>query len=356
MALRQSLLAVVLLGAGIFPGTSFADLTNLLRSYGVIETVAGTGAGRTDKVSYWQLRFEGGPAAAAALSRPHFAMADRAGNIYIADKDSHSVLRVAPNGTIHTHAGNHAGGFNGDGPAAATNLQLRFPNSLWVRADGTVYVLDTDNGRVRRVGTNGIMTTLFLARASGGALKGGRTLWVKDDESLAYFGAETRIRKWTPTGGVHTAASDFVELGTFYVEPGGDLIVCDLGANYVYRIRPDGARTTLAGNGRKSGGGDGRRAIETGLYGVRGVWPAPTGGYLLLSHAGCQLWYLDPAGIIHLLVNGAGGRTHRGDGTYFYKPSEPRISEGRSVTIDYEGNVLMCESDYGYLRRIRIAK
>ena len=88
-------------------------------------------------------------------------MADRAGNIYIADKNSHSVLRVDTNGAIFTHAGTHVGGFNGEGPAAATNLQLNFPNGLWVRADGTVYVLDTENGRVRRVTTNGVMSTLF---------------------------------------------------------------------------------------------------------------------------------------------------------------------------------------------------
>jgi hypothetical protein len=89
---------------------------------------------------------------------------------------------------------------------------------------------------------------------------------------------------------------------------------------------------------------------------VRGVWPAPAGGYLLLTHAGCQLWYLDPGGMIHLLVNGAKGRTHNGDGTYFYRPAEARIGEGRSVAMDYEGNILLCESDYGYLRRIRFAK
>ena len=33
---------------------------------------------------------------------------------------------------------------------------------------------------------------------------------------------------------------------------------------------------------------------------------------------------------------------------------EPKISEGRSVAMDYEGNILICESDYGYIRRIRL--
>jgi hypothetical protein len=330
--------------------------TNLIQSYGILETIAGTGEGRTDGVSYWQNSFEGGAAKAASLSRPHYAMADRAGNVYIADKNSHSVLRVDTQGLIHTHAGTHSGGFNGEGPTNATRLQLNFPNSLWVRADGTVYVLDTDNGRVRRVTTNGVMTTLFLATSDGSALSGGRTLWVKDDESLAYFGAKTKVRCWTPAGGLITLANNFSELGTFYVEAGGDLIVCDRGANYVYRVHPDGSRSSIAGNGTASGGGDGDAALSTGLYGVRGVWPMPTGGYLLLTHDGCQLWYMDSMSIMHLLLNGTTGTTHSGDGAHFYDPSQLKISEGRSVSMDYAGNIIVCESDYGFVRRIRFQR
>jgi len=78
----------------------------------------------------------------------------------------------------------------------------------------------------------------------------------------------------------------------------------------------------------------------------------PTGGYLLLTHDGCQLWYLDAGGTVRLLLNGARGRTHYGDGLYFYTP-EPKISEGRSVTMDDAGNILICESDFGFIRRIR---
>jgi hypothetical protein len=330
--------------------------TNLVYAYGLLETIAGTGVGRSDGVNYWETSYEGGPAAAAGLSRPHFAMADRAGNVYIADKNSHSVLRVTPEGTIHTHAGTHVGGLNGDGPDAATSLQLNFPNGLWVRADGTVYVLDTENGRVRRVNTNGVMATLFLATSTGSPLAGGRGLWVKDDESLAYFGAETKVRAWTLAGGLSTLTSGFSELGNFYVESSGDIIVCDRGAHLVYRLHPDGSRVPIAGNGTTTGGGDGLPALTTGLYGARGVWPVPTGGFLLLTHDGCQLWYVDTGGIIHLLVNGTTGSCHNGDGNFFYDPSDLKISEGRSVTMDYDGDILICESDYGYIRRIRFLR
>lgn len=209
---------------------------------------------------------------------------------------------------------------------------------------------------MRRVNTNGTMMTLFQATTDGSAISTGRGLWVKADESLAYFCAGTKVRSWTPSGGVHTLASGFTELGTLFVAQEGDVIVCDRGANYAYRIHPDGSVIVLAGNGGTTGGGDGSSALATGLYGVRSPWPVPTGGYLLLSHEGCQLWYLDAAGIIHLLLNGSGGFMHAGDGSFFYDPSIPKISEGRSVTMDYDGNILICESDYGYIRRIRFQR
>lgn len=330
-----------------------AGFRNLISSYGILETIAGNGTGQTDGVSYWQDWFEGEPGAWAALSRPHFAMADQAGNVYIADKGSHSILRIDRQGLIHTHAGSHTGGFDGEGPAPARDLALNQPNALWVKADGTVFALDTGNGRVRRIDTHGIMSTLFLATSDGSSLAGGRSVWVSDDEASACFGAETRIRTWTRTGGLKTLASGFTELGDLYVEAAGTVLACDRGAHRVYRISTSGSKSIVAGNGKTSGGGDGSPGLSTGLNGVRGVWPLPTGGLLLLTHDACQLWYLDAAGTIHLLLHGAGGRTHDGDGLPFYDPTIPKISEGRSVALDYDGNILVCESDWGYVRRIR---
>jgi hypothetical protein len=329
-----------------------AGFTNFVSAYGILETIAGNGYGQVDGVNYWQSWYEDSLAQWAALSRPHFAMADRVGNVYVADKNSHCILKVTPDGFIHTFAGTHAGGFNGEGPAPATSLQLNFPNGEWILPDGTVYILDTDNGRIRRVDTNGIMVTLFQATSDGSPVPTGRGLWVKGDESLAYFSAGDKLKKWTPGGGVKTLASNFSELGNLIVETNGEVVVTDRGANRVYRVTAAGVRKVIAGNGLTTGGGDGFSAVETGLYGVRGVWPVPTGGYLLLTHEGSQLWYMDSAGVVRVLLNGAGGRTHSGDGAFFYTP-EPTIGQGRSVTMDAEGNILICESDYGYIRRIR---
>jgi hypothetical protein len=56
-------------------------------------------------------------------------------------------------------------------------------------------------------------------------------------------------------------------------------------------------------------------------------------------------WYMDSADTMHLMLNG--------DGYFVYDLSELKISEDRSVAMDYDGNILICESDYGFARRIR---
>ena len=67
-------------------------------------------------------------------------------------------------------------------------------------------------------------------------------------------------------------------------------------------------------------------------------------------------WYVDPIGIIHLLVHGARSLDIQvGDGMWFYKVPEARISETRSVTMDPRGDILITENDRGYVRRIRLA-
>jgi len=190
-----------LLAVDISTNTPLA-YTNLVQSYGILHTIAGNGdAGYSDPgediTNYWQPQFEGGYATNAALSRPHFAMEDNFSNVFIVDKDSDSVLKVTPDGRIHTVAGTHAIGSGPDTTTAATNVAMSTPNGLWVRGDGTVYVLDTGNAKVRRLDKNGMMTTLFTDTHSAG-ISGGRGLWVKDDESLVYYCSGSHLRQWTP--------------------------------------------------------------------------------------------------------------------------------------------------------------
>jgi hypothetical protein len=89
---------------------------------------------------------------------------------------------------------------------------------------------------------------------------------------------------------------------------------------------------------------------------VRGVWFLPTGAYFLCTHRGSQVWYVDVDGYVHLFLNGSTSDTHAGDGTWFWNPEALRVSENRAVTMDREGNLLICEHDSGYIRKVQFLR
>ena len=338
-------LAVDLSGPGGF--------TNLVQSYGVLRTVAGSGNIACVSCYSWQPGYEGGLATNAALSSPHITMADRAGNLYIADKRAHAIRKVTLDGRIHTVAGTGVAGYGTTNAAPATTVQLREPNGLYVFENGMFYILDRDNGLIRKVDTDGTMTTIVN---HGSTIPGGRGLWVSPDESILYYSAASTLMRWDTTNGLGSFASGFSNLGNIAMDPTGLLLVTDAGQDQVFRIEADGSKTTIAGNGNFFGGGDGALATDTGLNGVRGIWLLPTGGYLLATDAGCQLWHLDTSGYIHLLLNGSSG-AHAGDGAWFYdNPSTPKMSAGKQITMDYDGNLILTESESGYVRKIQFLR
>ncbi len=338
--------------------------SNVVHSYGVLETVAGLGLSNSD-VSQWQPSYEGAWATNICLSRPHISFGDSQGNVLIVDQRSSSILKVTPDGRVHTFAGTHVAGYNGDGPALATTLQLNNPNSGWLGTNDVFYVLDTENGLVRRITPDGIMTTLFTNTPTG-PMGDGRALWVKSDESLVYFGSgatSTTINKWTPTGGFSVVRSDFGELGNIVGdERTGDLYVSDRAANRIYRMNTNGVLTPIAGNGTTTGGGDGFPALQTGLIAPRGIAFLPNGGFFTSEHSpGNRIWYIDPTGIIHLWVRGNDANNKRvGDGEWFYNnianTSVSKVSRVRSVIPDPNGNLIITESNYGYVRRIKFQR
>lgn len=331
------------------PGAEFAAV---VASFDTLETIAGTGRIRDGGDNGWSATFEGGAATEAELSRPHFAMSDGAGRIYIADKDAHAIRRVDTDGSIHTIAGTNVPGDDGDDPAPATTRRLSSPNGLWVRGDGTLYILDLGNGKVRRVSSDGTMTTLFSV--SGGILIG-RGLWVHESERLVYLASGNRVLRWRPQVGIETHAEGFVSLGNLMPDSNGNLVVTDRGAHRVYRIEADGTSTVLAGNGdsvRVPLGSDGQPAVETPLAGVRGVWILPDDAFFVATHEGSQVWHVDAMGIARIFVDGNSDDSHTGDGEHFRTPGF-KISEVRSIAVDKDGHLLLAESDFGYVRRIR---
>jgi len=78
------------------------------------------------------------------------------------------------------------------------------------------------------------------------------------------------------------------------------------------------------------------------------------GAYLLCDPRGQQIWYVDTAGIIYLLVDGQPA-AHSGDGQWF-PCTGFKISEPREITMTDDGDLLITENDNGYIRKINFGR
>jgi DNA-binding beta-propeller fold protein YncE len=118
-------------------------IRRVVRAGGTIETVCGTG-GR-------ESRGDGGPAAAASIAGARGVAFDRAGNMFVCEREGSRVRRVdARDRTIAAYAGTGERGCAGDGGPAAVAVFDR-PKWIHVGPDGALYVVDTENHCVRRI-------------------------------------------------------------------------------------------------------------------------------------------------------------------------------------------------------------
>ncbi|WP_405642440.1 RICIN domain-containing protein [Streptomyces uncialis] len=248
-----------------------------------ISTIAGTGvAGFTG---------DNEPAVAARLNRPYGIAVDSSGTLYFSDFNNHRVRRITTDGKISTVAGTGVAGFSGDnGPAAAA--QLNGPREVVVDSAGAVHVVDSNNHRVRRITTDGKISTLAGTGVAGFSGDGGPAtaarlnlpLGVAMDSSGVLYLADYnnhRVRRITTDGKISTVAGTGVagfggdngpagpaQLRNPYalaVDSADALYIADSGNHRVRKVTGDGKISTVAGTGVAGFGGDGGPALSAQL-------------------------------------------------------------------------------------------
>lgn len=199
---------------------------------GNISTFAGTGSGRYTG--------DGGPAAEATLFWPYGLAFDVNGNLFVADSSNNVVRKIATDGVITTIAGNNRGAFAGDG-GPATAASLNSPYGVAFDSAGSLYIADRSNHRIRRVATDGTITT--------------------------YLGAGSSSFR----DGVPAAQALISEPYAVAVDSAGNLYVADNGNRRIRKAAPNGGNvSTIAGNGNLSPVADGgpANATPTTAHGV----------------------------------------------------------------------------------------
>ena len=191
---------------------------------GNITTFAGTGIGG--------FTGDGGPATAAALNHPVALALDATGALFVCDQGNERVRRISA-GQIATIAGDGVQGFAGDG-GAAISAELNDPSGVAVSSDGRIFIADTNNQRVRVIGTNGIVSTFAGTGVAG----------ISGDGGPASAAQLSR-----PTG--------------LAVDTANDLFISDENNHRLRRVASDGTITTVAGSGRQGPTADGAPALTS---------------------------------------------------------------------------------------------
>jgi hypothetical protein len=224
----------VMPGGGFLVAERFGHRVRRVDRNGTITTVAGTGSPGAAG--------DGGPAVSASLSQPQALAVTADGGFLIADGGNHKIRRDAPDGTITTVAGTgtpttvRTAPVGEGGPAVASTL--RDPSGVAVTADGGFLIADAGNHRIRRVSSDGRITTLA-----------GTTAGLSGDG-----GAATAAQLYNPTAVAVTAD--------------GGVLIAD---SYNYRVRYVDADLRAPRNGPAGGNGTNGAPGAAGPQGAPGA-------------------------------------------------------------------------------------
>jgi uncharacterized protein (TIGR03437 family) len=279
---------------------------------GTITTFAGTG----DFGNFGDTNV----ATKAGMNRPYGVAVDKAGNVYIADAYNGSIRKVAASGgTMGTLAGTGVEGFSGDG-SAATGATLDTPTALVLDSAGNLYIADTKNNRIRKVGTDGKITTVAGTGNASSSGDGGPAISAALD---------------TPEG--------------LALDSSGNLYVADTASHRVRKISRDGTINTVAGNGNGGQQGDGGPATQASLYYPKGLVVDPLSGNLYIADwLNSRVRVVTPDGNIY---------TAAGNGAYsYYGDGGPATSAALrfpwGLAVDSAGKVYVADDENSSIRML----
>lgn len=290
---------------------------------GTVSTLAGLGPdfGHAD-----------GSGSAAKFYGPAASVADAQGNVYIADAYNYVIRKVTPAGVVSTLAGavgergnvdglGNAARFGFDGPGDDTRADRR-PMGLAIDGAGNLYVTDRDNGSIRRITPQGLVSTVAtgVGFPQSVVIDGSGNLYLSTFSSIVRIapgGASTLFAGSTSqTGsadGQGTAARFNGPMG-LAIDATGSIYVADVFNATVRKITSSGLVSTLAGSAGQQGTVDGTGAaarfsapITVAVDAAGNVYAGEVGGHNVYAGPDARtVRRITPAGVVSTVVGKPG--------------------------------------------------
>jgi len=241
----------------------------------------------------------------SGLSEPSDVALDASGNLYIVNNGYNTICRYA-GGVMTTVAGNGSYGYTGDGKKA-TNASLENPSGVAVDASGNFYIADTDNCAIRKVASDGLITTVAQFTARG------------------YWG----------DGGAAVSAGLNGPFGVA-LDSSGNLYIADAENDAIREVPVNGTITTVAGNRNAGYSGDSGAATNASLAYPAGVAVDGSGNlYIADSYNNVIRKVVATNGVITTVVGTSTG-----------------LSFPSGLVVDSSGNLYIADTGNNIIRKL----
>jgi streptogramin lyase len=264
---------------------------------------------------------DGGPATEALMNEPYEVRFDAQGNLYEVEMRNHVVRRIGTDGRITTIAGDGTPGFSGDG-GPATKARLQVPHGIVLDGKGNLYIADIGNHRIRRVTLRTGIVETFAGTGEIAAPREG----VKADQS--------------PLPGPRALATD-----------GHTLWVVLREGHAIWKIDlSSGTLQHVAGTGKAGYSGDGGPARDATFHGPKGLAVDAQRNLYVVDSENDAIRLIDADSGLVSTIGGIGkaGR-FSGDGG---PASKATLAQPHGICVDRSGRVYIGDTRNNRVRVI----
>jgi sugar lactone lactonase YvrE len=303
--------------------------------------------------------FANGKGTAAKFNYPFGIAVDSSGNIFVTDRENHKIRKITSQGEVSTLAGSTLGFADGKGTVA----KFHFPEGIALDSSGNIFVTDRDNYKIRKITSQGEVSTLAgsirgFADTKGAAAKFYWPSGIVVDNKGNILVTDTinhKIRKITSQGEVstfagstmgfadgHGTAAQFNYPYGIALDNKGNILVTDRNNDKIRKITSQGEVSTLAGS--TEGFADGHGAAAK-FYWPYGIVVDTNGNILVADTHNHKIRKITSQGEVSTLAGSSAGYAD-GGGT------AAQFNYPYGIAVDNKGNILVADYNNHKIRKI----